>query len=65
VAHKHGWPSSPFDMIGDAGIVFSPGGDYVLAVFLANEQEMIWDPTSKMFSEISRAVYNYFNMPME
>jgi beta-lactamase class A len=65
VAHKHGWPSSPFDMIGDAGIVFSPGGDYVLAVFLANEQEMIWEPTSVMFSEISRAVYNYFNPPLQ
>ncbi len=65
VAHKHGWPSSPFDMIGDAGVVFSPGGDYVLAVFLANEQEMIWEPTSTMFSEISRAVYNYFNPPIQ
>ena len=65
VAHKHGWPSSPFDMIGDAGIVFSPGGDYVLSVFLANEQEMIWEPTSNMFSEISRAVYNYFNPPIQ
>jgi beta-lactamase class A len=65
VAHKHGWPSSPFDMIGDAGIVFSPGGDYVLTVFLANEEEMIWEPTSTMFSEISRAVYNYFNPPIQ
>ena len=65
VAHKHGWPSSPFDMIGDAGIVYTPGGDYVFSMFLFQEQEMFWDPTSKMFADISRAVYNYFNPPVE
>lgn len=65
VAHKHGWPSSPFDMIGDAGVVFTPGGDYVFALFLFNEREMIWEPTSKMFADISRATYNYFNPPIE
>jgi beta-lactamase class A len=65
VAHKHGWPSSPFDMIGDAGIVYTPGGDYVFSLFLFQEQEMFWDPTSKMFADISRAVYNYFNPPVE
>ena len=65
VAHKHGWPSSPFDMIGDAGIVFTPGGDYVFSLFLFQEEEMIWEPTSKMFADISRAVYNYFNPPIE
>lgn len=65
VAHKHGWPSSPFDMIGDAGIVFSPNGDYVVSIFLANKPEMIWDPTSELVAELSRAVYNYFNPPVE
>jgi len=63
VAHKHGWRSSPLDMIGDAGIVFTPGGDYVLAVFLWDEQEMVWEPTSELVADLSRAVYNYFNPP--
>ena len=31
VAHKHGWIS---DTHADAGLVFTPGGDYVLVVFL-------------------------------
>jgi len=65
VAHKHGWRSSPLDMIGDAGIVFSPGGDYVLSIFLWNETEMVWEPTSKLIANLSRAVYNYFNPPIK
>jgi hypothetical protein len=63
VAHKHGWRSSPLDMIGDAGIVFTPGGDYTLSIFLLNEQEMIWEPTSRLVADLSRAAYNYFNPP--
>ncbi|MCJ7567628.1 MAG: class A beta-lactamase-related serine hydrolase [Anaerolineales bacterium] len=65
VAHKHGWRSSPLDMIGDAGIVFSPGGDYVLTIFLWNETEMVWEPTSKLIANLSRATYNYFNPPID
>jgi len=65
VAHKHGWTSSPLDMVSDAGIVFSPGGDYILSIFLWNEQEMIWEPTSKLVAGLSQAVYNYFNPPIE
>jgi hypothetical protein len=63
VAHKHGWRSSPLDMIGDAGIVFTPGGDYSLSIFLWNEQEMVWEPTSRLVADLSRAAYNYFNPP--
>jgi beta-lactamase class A len=65
VAHKHGWTSSPLDMVSDAGVVFSPGGDYVLSIFMWNEPEMIWEPTSRLVADLSRAVYNYFNPPIE
>ncbi len=61
VAHKHGWTESPFTTLADAGIVFSPGGPYVLSIFIWNDTEMIWDPTSRMVADLSRAVYNYFN----
>jgi beta-lactamase class A len=64
VAHKHGWRSSPLDMIGDAGIVFTPGGDYNLSIFLWNEQEMVWEPTSRLVADLSRAAYNYYNPPL-
>jgi hypothetical protein len=65
VAHKHGWTSSPLDMVSDAGVIFSPGGDYVLSIFLWDEQEMIWDPTKNLVAGLSQAVYNYFNPPIE
>lgn len=61
VAHKHGWTSSPLDFISDAGIVYSPGGDYVLAMSLWDSNEMVWEPTAGMFAQLGRAVYNYFN----
>lgn len=63
VAHKHGWRSSPLDMIGDAGIIFSPGGDYILSVFIWDDQEMVWEPTSRLIADLSKAAYNYFNPP--
>ena len=61
MAHKVGYGG---DAVGDAGIVFSPGGDYALVIYL-------WDPALDndtyelsqwfIFGEISRLVYNYFN----
>ena len=64
VAHKHGWTQSPLDFISDAGVVYSPGGDYVVSIFLWNDREMVWEPTSSLFAQLGRAVYNYFNPPI-
>ncbi len=63
VAHKHGWTQSPLDFISDAGIVYSPGGDYVISIFMWDDNEMIWEPTSSLFAQLGRAIYNYFNPP--
>jgi hypothetical protein len=63
VAHKHGWTDSPLDSIGDAGVVYSPGGDYAVSLFLWNSPDMLFIPTSELISDLSRAVYNYFNPP--
>ncbi len=60
VPHKHGWS---FNEHVDAGIVFSPGGDYVIMVYLA-QPESDWLSSEYSFpfiNEISRATYNYFN----
>lgn len=62
VAHKHGW-DSPLDYVTDAGIVYSPGGDYVISISLWNGDEMVWEPTSSLFAQLGRAIYNYFNPP--
>lgn len=60
VAHKHGWIE---DTKGDVGIVFTPGGDYVLAMLLYEDQTLPWDQASTLMADLSRAVYNYFNPP--
>ncbi len=60
VSHKHGWD---FVTHGDAGIVFSPGGDYVIVEYVT-APDTDWLPYEIGFPilrEISRATYNYFN----
>jgi beta-lactamase class A len=64
VAHKHGFVDSPLDFVVDSGIVYTPGGNYVLSIFLWNDPPMIWDPTARLVSDLSRAIYNYFNVPL-
>lgn len=65
IAHKHGWTSvnGIINTIGDAGIVYTPGGDYVLAAFLYHPVQLIWDPASSLIEQLSQAVYNYYNLP--
>ncbi|MDX1614711.1 MAG: serine hydrolase [Candidatus Promineifilaceae bacterium] len=58
VAHKHGWIG---DTHGDAGIVYSPGGDYVLATYMYKTDWLEWEISSPLLADISRATYNYFN----
>jgi hypothetical protein len=46
----------------DAGIVISPGGDYVLVEYLHQNGDWLQSSVSfPILREISRAVYNYFN----
>jgi hypothetical protein len=46
---------------GDAALVRSPGGVYVLAVMLHGNSALNWGETSLVISDIARAVYGYFN----
>ena len=63
VVHKHGWDPGIFHTFGDAAIVYTPGGNYVLSIFLWQEDWLLWDIGSRVISEVSKAVYNYFNPP--
>ena len=65
VAHKHGWTESPLTWLSDVGVIYTPGGDYVLAIYLWNEQGMIWEPTSRLTADLSRAIYNFYNPPTD
>ncbi len=61
VAHKHGWVA---DTRADAALIFTPGGDYVLVIYLYSPGGWVdWDQTNALMSSISQAVYLYFNPP--
>ena len=47
--------------LGDAGIVYTPGGNYVLSIFINHQDQLIWDPASELVATMSEATYNYFN----
>jgi beta-lactamase class A len=60
VSHKHGWVGSNH---ADAGIVYTPGGDYVLVEYLHQPGDwLVADVSFPILREIARLVYNYFNM---
>jgi len=57
-AHKHGWTD---DTHGDAGIMFTPGGDYVLVVALHTPVFLNYEDSFPLLTELSRTVYNHYN----
>lgn len=58
VAHRHEWYS---DTYADAGIVYSPAGDYVIVVMTHKPGFLAWEDSSQIIADVSRATYNYFN----
>ena len=64
VAHKHGWANEDDGLIhtiGDTALLYTPGGDYVLTIFVHHPVQAVFDPVNQLFADLSRAVYNYFN----
>jgi beta-lactamase class A len=64
VAHKHGWDNYE-NQFSDVAIVYTPGGNYVLTIYSYNPVQFQWDVTSHMYAELSRAIYNFFNLPSQ
>lgn len=65
IAHKHGWiieNDGYLHTMGNAAIVYSPAGDYVLVIFMHQPVQLIFDPANVLFADLSRAVYNYYNL---
>jgi beta-lactamase class A len=68
LAHKHGWISGADGVIhniSDAAIVYTPGGNYVLAIYTYHPNQALWDQIAPLFAQISEAVYNYYNLPSQ
>lgn len=64
VAHKHGWiveGDGYVHTIGDAGIIFTNGGDFVFTVYMYHPVQLVFDPAEELVVNLTRAVYNYYN----
>jgi beta-lactamase class A len=62
VAHKSGWIN---DMQADVGIVYSPGGTYLAAIYLYQRQNFANSAqATPSIGRLSRLIYSYFN-PVE
>ena len=64
LAHIYGWEMIDGVMLtlGDAAIVYTPGGDYVLVVMMYHPQQIIWQPASSLVADLSAVVYHYFSV---
>jgi beta-lactamase class A len=66
IAHKHGYAEDKKDgmihSMCDAAIVYSPGGNYILTIYIHDFNQIVFDNGNKLYGDLSRAVYNYFNL---
>jgi hypothetical protein len=64
VAHKHGWVPDTDGVVrnfSDAGIVYTPGGNFVLTIYTYPPVQVVFDTANQLFASLTQAVYNYFN----
>jgi beta-lactamase class A len=66
IGHKHGWAVDPVDgvmhTVADAALIYSPGGNYILTIYIHDSNQIVWDNANRLYADLSRAVYNYFNL---
>jgi beta-lactamase class A len=68
VPHKHGYVPASDGIVhdtSDAGIVYTPGGNFVLSIYTYHPVTNIWDITNPLIGDLTKAVYNYFNVTVE
>jgi beta-lactamase class A len=66
VAHKHGWVNDAFFVthnVADAAIVYTPGGNFVLTVYMYHPVQIIFDSANQLIADLALAAYNYYNLP--
>jgi beta-lactamase class A len=61
IAHKHGWDTLPLTNVGDAALVFTPGGDYALTFYLHAPETILFEDANRILISMARAVYGYYN----
>jgi beta-lactamase class A len=65
VAHKHGWVTDADGVIrnfSDAGIVYTPGGNFVLVIYAHHPVQIVFDEANALFANLTQSVYNFYNL---
>jgi beta-lactamase class A len=65
VAHKHGWITENDGLIHtmcDAALFYSPGGNYIITLYMYHPVQVIFDVANQLAAELSNAIYNYYNI---
>ncbi len=66
VAMKHGWIprcfGCPLQDISAAGIIYSPGGNFVLSIYTFHPVQDLFDPMDLLIAKLEMAIYNYYNL---
>ncbi len=65
IAHKHGWVIEASDglmhSICDAGIVYSPGSNFILTIYRWNKDQILFDPANQQMADLAEVVFRFFN----
>lgn len=64
-AHKHGWVVAMdgyLHTMSDAGVVYTPGGDFVLVIFIHTEEQLVFEVGERVFARLSQSIYNFYNL---
>ncbi len=65
MGHKYGWVTDPNDGLmrnaSDAALVFSPGGDFILSLYMYHPNQLHWDPAQRLAARLTTALYNFYN----
>lgn len=65
MAHKYGWVTDPADglmhHLSDAAIVYAPGGNFVLSIYVYDSEQLLWDPAQALVARLTIAVSSYYD----
>ncbi|KAF0108932.1 MAG: hypothetical protein FD147_2326 [Chloroflexi bacterium] len=67
MVHKHGFATVDYVIldVSDVALVYSPSGNYILSLFISDTNQIVWDSANRLYADLSRAVYNYFNLNVQ
>ena len=68
IAHKHGWITEADGLIhtiSDAGIVYTPGGNFILSIYVYHPNQLVFDVANLLIAQLASAVYNYYNLSIQ